>query len=186
MPQLLTQAAECAALIHVPAMFAGLQTLSILSATALGVPPLQLPPEISACTALTSLQLSCAAIPPPMWQLPLRELTLDQTPLTAAELQQFTRLAGLQSLRLCNRTGGDEVLSFDSVLQHLAVSYSLTCLRLDGNSIEEMPVFQALVHLQELDMKRNRCQLAEPCTTIPPCCIRTPASCRCVCSLQWI
>jgi hypothetical protein len=138
---------------------AGLQTLSILSATALALPQLQLPPEISACTGLTSLHLSCAAIPPPMWQLPLRKLTLDQTPLPAAELQQFSRLAALQSLRLCNRSGGDEDLDFGHEVRHLAVSSSLTCLRLDGNCMHHLIAIPAITQLRELDMKRNRCQL---------------------------
>ena len=146
---------------------AGLETLSILSATALGLPQLQLPPEISSCTALTSLQLSCAAIPPPVWQLPLRELTLDQAPLSGAELQHFTRLAALQSLRLCNRFyGGDEALDADAELRHLAVSSSLTCLRLDGNIIDDLPIFQALGQLRELDLKHNRCHIADQCTTL--------------------
>lgn len=81
---------------------AGLQTLSILSATALALPQLQLPLEISACNGLTLLRLSCAAIPPPMWQLPLRELTLDTPPScrAAAILQACSAAiaAALQSI----------------------------------------------------------------------------------------
>ena len=142
---------------------AGLQTLSLLSATALALPQLQLPLEISACTGLTSLHLSCALIPPPMWQLPLRKLTLDQTPLTAADLQQFSRLAALQSLRLCNRYIGDEGLDFNDDIRHLAVGSSVTCLRLDGNDLTDLPTFSGIAQLRELDMKRNRCRFSDPC-----------------------
>lgn len=124
------------------------------------MPQLQLPPEISACTALTSLQLSCAAIPPPMWQLPLRELTLDQVHVADTELQHFTRLAGLQSLRIWNYKHGNEdheedELPLYTALEHLAVSPSLTCLRLDGNEMGHLEAFPALGQLLELDLKRN-------------------------------
>jgi hypothetical protein len=136
-----------------------------LSAKGLEVPQLQLPPEISACTALTSLQLSCASIPPPMWQLPLRELTLDQVHVADTEPQHFTRLSELQSLRLCNYNHGDEDhgnedhgdddLAIHTALAHLAVSPSLTCLRLDGNEMGHLVAFPALGQLLELDLKRN-------------------------------
>ena len=124
------------------------------------MPQLQLPPEISACTAMTSLQLSCAAIPPPMWQLPLRELTLDQAHVADAELQHFTRLAGLQSLRICNYNHGErdrdeDELPLHTALEHLAVGSRLTCLRLDGNGLLNLKPLPALGQLLELDLKRN-------------------------------
>ena len=86
-----------------------------------------------------------------MWQLPLRELTLDQTHLTAGQLRHFTALSALQSLRLCNRARGGE-----EDLDDLAISSSLTCLRLDGNDMSTIPYIHKMDQLLELDMKRNR------------------------------
>jgi hypothetical protein len=91
-----------------------------------------------------------------MWQLPLRELTLDQTPLTSAETQQVSRLSALESLRLCNWLDRNDELDALSAVNGLAVSPSVTCLRLDGNNLGRVPGFPAVSQLLELDLKRNR------------------------------
>jgi Leucine-rich repeat (LRR) protein len=128
-----------------------------LSSTALPQPQLLLPAEISACTALTSLQLSCAAVPPHIWRLPLRDLTLDQTWMTAADMQRFSSLAALRSLQLCNKQDAQPERDYFSALHSLAVGPQLTCLRLDGNSLISTSPISAITQLVELDVRRNRC-----------------------------